>query len=283
MPADLRVNVKNAKNAKKEEGEAKVGVQVPTFKTFQQVFTRELSSPHFGERKHDIEPGSKSAGAKELEHAGVKGILLKTAFLHRVHRLLRECARLMQEQGKVCGVSANLGRSVRKYRDAQKTLLRLQKQVRTLRAHLERDLAPHVLEHLDTAAKELMFAEDVLFDAETTQSSRIHPDLRRKHDKDTPETKYELRFQSLLPAYDYELDSLNKKAPHQWLVETLDRTLQRCFVRGHKRVTDTTRYRIISAILKSSGLDPIFPPSIKEYFRDRTRRKKAHARNSQVS
>jgi hypothetical protein len=276
-----------AKEAKLNNADtSKAAVQVATFNAFENAFARELSLSHFGEQKHAVEPTSKSAGAKELDKIGAKKVLLTTSFLRQVHRSLKRCARLLREQNKVRQVSADLGKSIKQIRDAQKTLRELQERIRALGIHLERRMLmgwPY-LEHLDTAEKELVRVEDLLWERERTEASYIHPERRRKHDKSAPKTKYETsRFKPLLTPYDYELDSLKTKAPLQWLLESLDLTLQQCFTREHKEVTDVTRYRIISAILKSSGLDPVSSSSLKEYFADRARQKKALARNSQGS
>jgi hypothetical protein len=272
-----------AKEAKLEDVDSsEPQLQVPTFEFFRQKFSRELSSDNFGEHKHAVPKHSKSAGAKVLEKTGVKNVLLKTSFLRRVHHLLKKCARLMKEQAKVRAESANLGRAVKKYRDAQNKLQSLQEDIAELTNRLEKSnmLSLPMLEHLNAAVKGLQATEDALCNTEQAIISRIHPDIRRKHDK-SAKKKYEFRWKSLLPPYDYDLASLNKKAPEYWLIDTLDSELQRCLIRSHKDISKATRYGIISAILKSSGLEPISPSRIKEYFADIARKKRAA--NSQVT
>jgi hypothetical protein len=288
MIADLQVSAKNAKEVKVEESHAsKADFKVSTFKDFRQAFTQQLSLPYFGEKDiYSVDQHSKSAGAKELQKSGAKDVLLKAAFLRRVHRLLREYARLVQEQKKVCQVSADLGRSIKKYRDDQKTLRSLQKGIAKFitRQKKEHLLAAHVLDHLEKARKELRFVEDVFADVEKTQASYVHPEMRRKHDTGAPRTKYEIsKFKPLLPQFDYELHSMRKKAPMQWLLATLDLELRRSFRCEQKEVTEITRYRVISSILKSAGLKPIPALTIKELLTNETLRKNALARNSRVS
>lgn len=251
-------------------------VEIPTSEFFRQVLTRELSSSHFGEHKHALPKDSKSAGARELEKTGAKEFLLKTTFLRRIYHLLTECARLMKEQAKVRDESASLGISIKQYRDAQKKLQSLQNDIAKLTHRIERSnlLSPHKLKHLFVAMEELQAAEDALGNTEQATASKIHPDLRLKHDRSAKE-RYEFRWQSLLSPYDYELDSLHKKAPEYWLMNTLDSEIKRSFRHKHVKLTAATRNKIISAILKSSGFDPISPARIKEYFATMAREKKA--------
>jgi hypothetical protein len=132
--------------------------------------------------------------------------------------------------------------------------------------------------------EELRFVEDVLWDRETTQSSHIHPALRQKHDKGSKKSKYEVsQFKSLLPKFDYELDSLKKKAPQQWLLTALDSELRREFSQAKTKVFGITRHRVIAAILKSGGAPAISAETIKEHFVEQRKPTKPPARNSQAT
>jgi hypothetical protein len=284
--ANVAANVAGAKEANLEQDHTpNAGIKTRTFKSFQQAFLQELSLPYFGEKDiYSVQKGSKSAGAKELEESAAKEILEKTPFLQRIYHLLTEHDRLMPEQKKVRHISAKMGRSVKQFRDAQKTLQSLQKSIRRLDKRLERILTVPCRIHLDKAVRELMFVEDALANAERTRASYIHPERRRKHDRAAAKTKFQVsKFRSLVPEFDYELDSLRKKAPQQWLLTTLDLNLQRYFKREHKEVTDMTRYRVISAILKSGELEPVLPLTIKQHVAEQTPRKNPSARNSQAS
>ena len=259
-------------------------VKVNTFQTFQHKFLREMSSPHFGDDIYSVDQYSKTAGAKELEKTGAKDILSKDTFLRCAHKLLREYARLINEQKQVRQVSADMGRSIKKLRDSQKTLQRLHKNILALDERLGSTLTVACRRHLDKAVTELMFVEDVLRDREKTQSSHIHPALRQKHDRGSQRSKYEVsQFKSLLPSFDYELVSLNGKAPQQWLLITLDSELQTQFKRANPKVSDITRHRVIAAVLKSGGLPAISAETIKQHFIEKRKPAKLPARNSQAT
>lgn len=268
----------------KESATARPSVNVTTFKLFKQKFLRELSSRHFGGDVYSVDRYSKTAGARELERTGAKDILSSDDVLHRIHQRLRDYARLLKEQEKVQQVSAEMGTLIKRLRDAEKTLQQIQKNIKALDKRLENILTVPCRTHLDKAVTELRFVEDVLWDWETTQSSHIHPALRQKHDKESGKSKYEVsQFRSLLPKFDYELDSLKKKAPQQWLLKKLDSDLRRRFKRANPKVPDTTRHRVIAAILKSGGVPPISANTIKEHFIEKRKPAKAPARNSQAT
>jgi hypothetical protein len=113
------------------------------------------------------------------------------------------------------------------------------------------------------------------------KSSHIHPALRQKHDKGSEKSKYRVsQFKSLLPQFNYELDSLKKKAPQQWLLTALDSELQRQFRHANTKVSGITRHRVIAAILKSSGAPAISAETIKQNFVEKRQLTKPPARNS---
>jgi hypothetical protein len=97
-------------------------IDIAKFSLFQQQLQCALNSDHFGDVEHSVQPGLKTAGAKELERAGVKEILLKPAFLRGVHQRLREYGRLMEQRPIARQVSKDLGKSIKQLRDYQKTL-----------------------------------------------------------------------------------------------------------------------------------------------------------------
>jgi predicted transcriptional regulator len=296
MAADPNIRSENAKEAKlglshasqgsignlEVKGTKDASVKLSPFMMFQRQFLDELSSPTFGGDIYSVHQYSKTAGAKELERTGAIDILRKKGFLHRVYQALKEHARLLREQDKVHHESAEMGKSIKRLRDAQKTLQDIQKTIGELDKRLENVLTwPFRQRYFDTAVRELEIVEAKLSGLERTQASQIHPALRQKHDRAAATSKYEVsKFKSLLPRFDYELDSLKKKAPQQWLLATLDSELQRRFKRATKQVTSTTRYRIISAVLKSGGLQPISPLTVKDNLAEETQRKTTSARNS---
>src|ERR1017187_8166646 len=116
-------------------------VKFSPFMMFQRQFLDELSSPTFGGDIYSVHQYSKTAGAKELERTGAIDILRKKGFLHRVYQALKEHARLLREQDKVHHESAEMGKSIKRLRDAQKTLQDIKKTIADLDNPLEHLLA----------------------------------------------------------------------------------------------------------------------------------------------
>jgi hypothetical protein len=139
--------------------------------------------------------------------------------------------------------------------------------------------------HLDKAVKELELVENALSRVERMEASHIHPKLRKKHDKSTrKELEYKSSgFKLLLPRFRYGLNSLNKKAPMQWFVETLDSRLSRLFDRARIEVSKLTRYKIIEEVIVSGGLPEKSAKTIKQHFVEKRKPTKPTARNSQAT
>jgi hypothetical protein len=259
---------------------------VKTFKAFREDFLREIRLPEFGEAIDVItKKNPRSAASKELEKTGATRILSSDGFLRFAHGSLRECARLTEQQKKARKVASGIGPLIKRLRDHQKTLSQLQKQIMKQDKRLENVLRLEFRLHFKKAVKELELVEDALSDIEQTKASHIHPQLRKKHDKTAEEgLRYTIsRWRSLDQCFDHELDSLNKKAPMQWLIEALDSGLRRRCKKAQIKVSCITRYRIIAEVLVSGGLPEISADTIKQHFIEKRRLPKLPARNSQAS
>jgi hypothetical protein len=244
-----------------------------TFKEFCGAFLPDIAARDFGDPGSlpELEVDVLSPGAKELQTSGAIAVLRAPSLLHRFHRLLRECERLIKEQDKVRRTSRSASQLITKLRNARKTLKTLQKSVLRTDGQLEKLMGWKFRDHLYAACKQLELAADLVEELEKTQASTIHPADRRAHDKREPKSKYQTSaWKQLIKPYDYDLESLKKKAPQQWLVEALNSALAARF-RGDLELSDLTRYRIITALCQAGGLDPIQALTIKEYFMDKAK------------
>lgn len=87
--------------------------------------------------------------------------------------------------------------------------------------------------------------------------------MRRKGDKPSD-------WELLLKDVDYDLEKISGKAVEQWFYEQVDQKLT-SFVppkRSYK-LTQMTRMKLVSAICYASGIGPVEPTTVKEYFRAR--------------
>jgi hypothetical protein len=239
-----------------------------TLTNFREAFLREIEARDFGDPGSlpEYQADALTPGARELRTTEAIAALRAPSLLQRFHRLLRKYERLMKEQDEVRRTSHDASRVITKVRNARKTLTTLKLKTLALDAQLETLMDWQFREHLHAASKEFGIAADLLEQLEKTQASTIHPAERAVHDKKEPKSKYQTSpWKQLIKPYDYDLQSLKKKAPQQWLFEELNSALIARF-KGNLELSDLTRYRIIAAACTSGGLGTIQPLTIKEYF-----------------
>lgn len=245
-------------------------ISVPTFAVFMQKFSLDLHSPHFAADRYSLNEGDLSPGAKELRKVKAKDVLLQDSFLHRLHGLVRESARLTSERDKVRLVSAKMGRNIKTIGNGQKTIRALQQKIVDLDSQLKEILGWESRAHLQAAIKELIVVEDNLRRSEEMCASFIHSELRRKHDMGFgKKTKYRMSKFTPLPIpimYNFDLDSLREKGPEQKLWSELDSRLQRRFKSQGKTVSTITRCRVLAAILRAAGQPSPSPSTLNEYL-----------------
>jgi hypothetical protein len=259
-------------------------MKISTFNTFREGFLREIVLPEFGEDIDSIDENSRSPAAKELTETGAERILSNNGFLHFVHGLLGKYSRLPEEQRTVRRVSAKVGQSIKRLRDATKTMSRLQGEIKELDKRLANVLTLECRLRFDNAIKELKYIEGSLSSLESIEASHIHPEIRKRHDKTAgKKLKFRLSFKSLVPRCDYELDSLKKKAPQQWLIEAIDAELSRQFKNAQVKISNMTRYRIIVELMVAGGLSEISAQMIKQHFVEKRTPTQRPARNSQAT
>jgi hypothetical protein len=260
--------------------------RIAKFSTFRDEFLNALSLSDFGEEKIDsTSSDKKSAGAKEIERTGVYRVLRVVTFLRPIHRLMRECIRLTEEQKRIRQLSSKSGRAIKKLRNVQATLQRMQAGVEDVENRLKEIAALDLRELLYKVRKDLELIQADVSDLEKSHVARIHPQLRAKHDKTSPhQLKFELpRWKSLLPPYEYPLSSLKKRATQQWLVEKLYRVLRKRLKERDMKLSKATRYRVISALMDAGGLPHVAPDTIKEYFAEKRKSQAQAAINSQIT
>lgn len=258
------------------------GVAGATFDDFGREFLRLLASPDFGEKPYAVMGKQKGAAAKEIARAGIVAMLSRGTFLRSSHRALKEHVRLVKEQDNVRRAAHDAGKKIKRLRDAQQTVATLQRKIRALDQNLSEIVAESVRQHFDNAHRQLEQASCRLLGVEKHFGSSVHPEERGKHDKNASgKNKYKLGWKPLLRPFDYDLDTLRKKAPEQWLFETLNVKLKHIFRRASTTVSDITRYKIIAAVMGSGGLGAVNPEKIKEYFIEKNKAHKASARKMQ--
>jgi len=248
-----------------------------SLKEFRDAFLPKIEARDFGDPGSlpELETDALTPGAKELRTFGAIAELRAPSQLQRFHRLLREYERLIKEKDEVRRTSHSASRAITKLRNARKTLATLQRRTLEVDAQLETLMDWSFREHLHVASKEFEIAGDLLLDLEKTQASTVHPTERRVHDKREPKSKYQTSpWKQLIKPYNYNLESLKKKAPQQWLVEALNSALANRF-KGAYALSDLTRYRIIAAAWMSGGLGTIQVLTIKEYFMDKAKNSSA--------
>jgi len=254
-------------------------VEVSKFDDFRGQFLRLLASPDFGEKPYAVMGKQKGAAAKEIARTGIVAMLSSATFLGSSHQALKERIRLVNEQGNVHRAARDAGKKIERLRHAQQTIGALQRKIRAIDESLSEIVAETVRQHFDNAYDQLERANCRLLGVEKRFGSSIHPEERGEHDKKAlDKNKYKLGWQPLSRPFDYDLETLRKKAPEQWLTETLNLKLKHIFRRASTTVSDITRYKIIAAVIRSGGLDPISPETIKEYFVTKNKAEEASAR-----
>ena len=115
-------------------------------------------------------------------------------------------------------------------------------------------------------------AESELRETRQFLSAMLHPAQRK-----APAQK--VRWEHALKSHKYDLPTLGAKAPDKWLYETLNRSLMERLQRS--KITDITRYRIMTALFQAFGLPPIKPTTFEEYFREKATKQKARTSDTQ--
>jgi hypothetical protein len=231
------------------------------FSAFEKAFLSELSSPGFGESSSDqklLQPGSLSPGAKEIAARNLSPLLQDRDFLKSVYRLMKKQESRVKEQSRIANVPRQLRRWITMLRNAQKTLASLEKKTRQVYDKLE-PRKWDVPEEFSKAIGNLSVCQDKLLNTEQHLVAMLSPAHRKPH--------YKASKWKVLPApYEDELKPVRLKALDQWLVDRLNIKLAKRF-KAEKAISDMTRYRTISTLVRVAGLSMMEVGAIKQHFR----------------
>ena len=145
---------------------------------------------------------------------------------------------------------------ITKLRNTQKTLATIHETIKELYFRLEPRTwdVPHEFEEI---LEKLNLCTDKLLKREHYLVWALHPKTRKRD--------YTVSRWALPNLSEYTLQTLRTKAPDQWLIETLNSELVSLFS-GAASVSEMTRYKIISALLKTGAEQTIDYGTIKQHF-----------------
>jgi hypothetical protein len=227
--------------------------EFPSFEKFLNLFLTDLQSPTFGAEPHSQQPGTRSPAAKELDRNGVRDVFTRS-YLKSVYNLLNEHARLKREQGRIHNLTRQNSRKLVKLRNAIRTVTSAKGRFKTVEKNTQGIVDPAVWERVQRVLSD---CEAEMQSCEEYLASMLHPAERRSYAS-------KVRWEPILKLYDYKLQALKKKAPDQWLYGTLNNRLVKKLAK--LKISDMTRYRIMSAVLLTCGID-VKPTTFKLCFR----------------
>ena len=229
-----------------------------SFESFKAAFLAQLSGDHFGGDPQDIKPGKLSAAAKELKRKQTHPLLSAPEFLNSMYRLLQEHHRLVDEQQKIRSGTQDATRTLTKFLNARRSLSSIHRRLKVVQDNMGRLLDLGIWARLYAALDNF---ESEVHEREKSFVANLHPAERKPY-------QLKPKFENVLKSYNYSLATLKKKAPDQWLYESLDSALVLALHRC--RISAMTRYRIMSALLSAAGVI-VKPITIKQYFQEKRR------------
>lgn len=179
----------------------------------------------------------------------------------------------MTVQPKVRQLTPQLCTAIARLHNGQKTLATLQKRIDRLDEYLTPIMGSDFRTYLERALQPLKLAEEELIRREGVHSSTLSPSKRKSSFKTS-------RWQILITPFNYDLPTLRKKAPAQWFLNAMDAMLRERLGNARVAMSAMTRYRVISAILKSAGARAPSPQTIKEYFEEKKRKESGSSKKN---
>jgi hypothetical protein len=223
-----------------------------SFTKYQKIVLRDLRSPTFAAEPYSQPEGARSAAAKELERKHASRRFTKD-FLKQSYNVLREHARLRHEQQLIRNLTEEQRPKLVKLKNALNTIKSMKKRLAEVKRNVGWLIDPAVWGQTEEA---LADCERQLRSREESLSAMLHPAKRKSYAS-------KVHWEPVLKAYDYELPSLKKKAPDQWLYRTLHDVLMKELAEA--KITDMTRYRIMSSLLSPCGIK-VQPITFKLFF-----------------
>jgi hypothetical protein len=228
------------------------GKLAPSFEEFKRAVLENLQSPLFAEssssKPSQLSPATKELKRKEAYPHFTDGLLRAS------YQLLGEHLRLVVEQQHIRDIRKEYIPKLITLRNTGMTIASVKKRLEQL-AEKMRGLVE--LKFWKRANDALSDWEGEVYEYHRLLSSLLHPALRQ------PPALSKVRWEALFKDYKYELPSLKKKAPDQWLYDALNEMLEKKLAK--LELTKMTRYRIMSALLKPFGLN-VQPITFKLHF-----------------
>ena len=223
-----------------------------TYREFRDNFRKAIRLRDFGAEPYS-EPGAQSPAAKELEKTKTYTLFTEN-FLRSLYLLLREHSRNVNEQPKLGTLrSTNVPKLV-KLRNAQNSIKAVKARIGEVQRNTAGLVPPEVWDKLIEA---LSSTESALREEQQFLSATLHPSQRKP-----PAQK--VRWEHGLRSHKYGLSTLGAKAPDKWLYEALNRRLMEKL--SPSKISDMTRYRIMTALFQAYRLKPVQPTTFKDYF-----------------
>jgi hypothetical protein len=180
-----------------------------------------------------------------------------------LHQAAGVHARLEAEKPKVRHVARTARPIVSDLRYAQKRLERIKRKLEEFNSKYGRLFEPQLNEHLHSAFEHVDAFKCLIAEREKLWISKVHSDLRKPDDKPS-------KWDPLLKGYDYELDSLHVRAADHWFWREVNRRLGLVIGTHGRRLSKTTRSKLIAAICAAADIGTFEPTTIKESLRETT-------------
>jgi hypothetical protein len=227
-------------------------MSVISFEEFHKSFLGTLQSPLFADSETS-KPSGISAATKELRKKRGYDIFTK-GFLRSIYKILREHSELRDEQPRVQGTAKKLNLKLAALRNE---MVAVQAMKRSLGKSEPNTKDLPLAEGRNRLRAALLDYESEIRKHQEYFNSMVNPAVRKT-------TLGRVRWEPVLKLDKYSLPTLKKKAPDQWLYERLDQILKRKM--QPLRISKMTRYRVMSALLESVGLE-IKPITFKQHRR----------------
>jgi hypothetical protein len=246
-------------------------LNILSFVSFRERFTEQIGATDFGEPPASRPPigiPPRSPASRELLRAGLSDSLRENAFLRKIYRLAIEHARLESERPRVRRFAKALRPHIKEHRNAQKRLATAARELRgAFLTKYGTILGGKLVQAVQLVAEELENIRHSLQRREKLLVSRIPPVARREGDEPSG-------WQLILKEVDYELPRATVKAVDQWFYESVNLKLNGLIqAKRNRRLSETTRMKLISAICNAAGIGLVQPTTIKQYFRSKMKLK----------
>ncbi len=230
------------------------GILLISFDDFQKSFLGKLGSPDFGNPLYS-EPGKPSAATKELRKKKKKfGYDIFTPdFLHSLYQILCEHDGLKKELIVVRATATELNPKLAALRNEMVAVQAMKKRLEESESNIN---GLHLAEARHRLNAALLDYESEIQKRQAYFNSMVNPAVRNPN-------LGGVRFEPVLKPDKYSLPTLKKKAPDQWLYRQLDQILEAEM--QPLRISAATRYRVMSALLETVGVD-IQPITLKQMF-----------------